>query len=342
MPGPKAGDTGEKIKTSGNVSAGATRTATPRLTEEEYKRSEKATHEWEEKHGLTKGTHTTPTTTSSSVTTYSISGNNLENRRTDLRKPESGVTGPTSGVHGSSFSTSGSHAHVPATYGSGSHGCYYPTSYRSDFTSPEKKKREDYKMKRSPTWTDPQKEERARRGNLVDKWEEKFLTDSTEGIPVENVKDYISDVGDTLMLKDKEMIKMVSQKIKNLTDHCTEHGLFDRVKGTIEGNTSMYGIVFAFKDSDGTITIKYAVHKLVLIMQKRYLEAEVNHSGTTETLYKTEEVQSKIGEKTEYQREQACEQMKRLGVTISDELKANFAADDERDLKGKSSFCALM
>jgi len=176
-------------------------------------------------------------------------------------------------------------------------------------------------------------------GNLIEKYEEKVLTESTEEIPVENIKDYIELLQDILQLKDQKMTKYCSSVIENLADKCTEHGLIETVKGTVEGSTSMYAMFYAIKCPDNSVTIKYVIHRLVLTMTKKIPGLDMNNPRAIQEWWNKDEVKSEIEAMSDYQRGKTMEQMERLGVN-ADVL----AADNDTPNQGmlNSSMCLLM
>ena len=164
-----------------------------------------------------------------------------------------------------------------------------------------------------PRPVDRDAEERKQRGNLVNNWKEKVLSDATKGIPMENLPDYIDYLGDALTITDQSLVEKIADTIKELANDCTHKGLTSSISSKT-GDGHMFAMFHCVKEEDGSVSIAYALHNIELEMQKKTLVTE-NPQGTVCSM--SVEVESPIKDMENYQRNKALDMLKRLGVQSS-------------------------
>ena len=158
---------------------------------------------------------------------------------------------------------------------------------------------------------DKDQEERNQRGNLVNNWKERVLSDVTKGIPLENLPDYIDYLGDTLAIKDRNMVAKFADTIKELANECTNKGLSSTITGKT-GETFMYALFHCVKEGDGSVSITYAVHNIALEMQKKTLVSEHPYGSLSTEV----EVEPPIKDMENYQKNKASDMLRKLGVDL--------------------------
>merc|ERR1719369_772693 len=109
-----------------------------------------------------------------------------------------------------------------------------------------------------PRPVDRDAEERKQRGNLVNNWKEKVLSDATKGIPMENLPDYIDYLGEALTITDQSLVGKIAETIKELASNCTHKGL-TRTISSKTGDGHVFTMFHCVKEEDGSVSIAYAL-----------------------------------------------------------------------------------
>ena len=165
---------------------------------------------------------------------------------------------------------------------------------------------------KTPQLVDIDLEEREKRGNLVNNWKENTMSDTTKGIPMENLAEYIEYLQDMLKIKDKQLVDKLTKEVKKLATECTDKGASMTVKGK-NGDMSMMAGFHIVREQDNSVSISYSVHNIAIEMQDKRMVTE-NTRGDLQ--YTNQAVESQIANMEKYQQDKVFTSLRKMGLQI--------------------------
>ena len=94
------------------------------------------------------------------------------------------------------------------------------------------------------------------------RWEESNKCDQTAGIKMKDLNGFVNFVKSDFHFPSKDLSDQIGATIKDLAKKCDTKGLTSTVYGDLDDKTKMCGIVHCIKDTDGTVTVSYAIKTL--------------------------------------------------------------------------------
>lgn len=178
----------------------------------------------------------------------------------------------------------------------------------------------------------------------VNHWKESMTSDHSMGIRRQDLHPLIQLLGKQFSFPTEKQAEEFTKNLEDLAVSCKSKGITSTIYGDLDEKVSLFGFFHFVEESDGLVSMSYAVHTL---------EAEMATPGITSRIINLQGVHDNLSltsdRTSDYLANSALEELRKMGVTISggetapmmdlhsDHTGASFPnqqSDSNRDFKG--------
>jgi len=109
----------------------------------------------------------------------------------------------------------------------------------------------------------------------IDKWKETLLSKCCTGLDRKRLPDYLDLIKSDFSITSEELTNQLVTTITKLAKECGTRGQASTIYGDLDEKTALYGLFHCIQESDGTLSVSYAIHTLSAEMARTGVQPQI-------------------------------------------------------------------